>query len=72
MSYLDKIIETDGWGDKKNSKIFEMMKHNQEKFGHNKARVLQPSAKPEKESEEAARPPEVTVPYEPFKAKHEQ
>lgn len=29
MSYLDKIIDTDGWGDKKNGKIFEMMKHNQ-------------------------------------------
>jgi len=34
MSYLDKIIDTDGWGDKKNSKIFELMKHNQEKFGY--------------------------------------
>jgi hypothetical protein len=29
MSYLDRIIDTDGWGDKKNSKIFEMMKHNE-------------------------------------------
>ena len=34
MSYLDNIIETDGWGDKKNSKIFEMYKHNVDKFGN--------------------------------------
>jgi len=33
MSYLDNIINTDGWGNEKNSKIFDMEKHNLEKFG---------------------------------------
>ena len=76
MSYLDKIIDTDGWGDKKNSKIFELMKHNQEKFGYRNvpvvvaAPVVNDSVDSAPMAPSEVKPAPVLKPYRPFEAKH--
>ena len=79
MSYLDKIIDTDGWGDKKNSKIFELMKHNQEKFGYRNVRnisavaaapVVNDSVDSAPMAPSEVKPAPVLKPYRPFEAKH--
>lgn len=78
MSYLDKIIDTDGWGDKKNSKIFELMKHNQEKFGYRNVPVVAAAPAVVEGSVDSApmasspevKPAPVLKPYRPFEAKH--
>ena len=71
MSYLDNIINTDGWGDKKNSKIFELMKHNQEKFGY-KNKEITPVSAPQPAQQNEVKAPVELKPYNPFEAKHKE